>query len=304
MRIALTFLASILYLAASFPAVAYTNESCRKYIQKYASLAIEQRNKYRIPASITLAQGIMESGAGQSDLARKSNNHFGIKCHPNWKGGRVYHDDDNKGECFRKYRKVEDSYEDHSRFLERPRYASLFKYKVTDYKGWAHGLQSCGYATDKAYAVKLIKLIEEYDLHQFDKGKNLNQSLSRRARKDAFENLLQYKHTILKNNGLPYVHPLADDDFERIAADLGLKAKTLQKYNEVPPSYTLKTDDFVYLKKKKGKAAKPNRTHTVKQGESMHSISQTYGIRLKNLYKQNRKDNDYVPQEGDVLKLR
>jgi LysM repeat protein len=303
MKISLRFLASALYLATSLQVGAYTNEACRKYIQKYAALAIEQRNKYRIPASVTLAQGIMESGAGQSELARKSNNHFGIKCHPDWKGGRVYHDDDRKGECFRKYRKVEESYEDHSRFLERPRYAPLFKHKVTDYKGWARGLQDCGYATDKAYAAKLIKLIEEYDLHQFDKGKNLKQSLSRKARRHASDSPSRYRHTILQNNGVPYVHPLPNDDFERIAADLSIKAKTLRKYNEVPSSYTLKPDDFVYLKKKKGKAAKSNRTHTVKSGESMYSISQTYAIRLKTLYKVNHKNHDYIPSEGDILSL-
>jgi LysM repeat protein len=295
----------ISFLSLAVSAKSYTNEACRKYIQKYAALAIEQRNKYRIPASIILAQGIMESGAGLSDLARKSNNHFGIKCHQDWRGGRVFHDDDHKGECFRKYKKVEDSYEDHSRFLEgRPRYESLFKHKLTDYKKWAHGLQSCGYATDRAYASKLIKIIENYDLHQFDKGKNIKQALSHKSRSHFPEKIPQYKHVILKNNNLPYVRSLPNDDFEKIAADLGINAKALRKYNEVPSSYSLKTDDFVYLKKKKGKAAKRIYTHTIKAGDSMHAISQTYGIRLKRLYKLNRKTFDYVPQEGDTLKLR
>ncbi|MDR3129056.1 MAG: glucosaminidase domain-containing protein [Tannerellaceae bacterium] len=304
MKIRVRLFVIILFSSLTSPAGSSTNEACRKYIQKYAALAIEQRNKYRIPASITLAQGIMESGAGLSELARKSNNHFGIKCHQDWRGGRIFHDDDRKGECFRKYKKVEDSYEDHSRFLERPRYTSLFKYKLTDYKRWAHGLQSCGYATDKAYASKLIKIIEDYDLHQFDKGKYLKQSLSRKSHKHISAKIPQHKHIILENNHVPYVRPLPNDDFERIAADLGIKAKTLWKYNEVSPSYSLKADDFVYLKKKKGKAAKRIYTHIIKEGDSMHSISQTYGIRLKRLYKLNHKKPDYVPQEGDVLKLR
>ena len=127
-------------------------------------------HKYDIPASITLAQGILESGNGRSQLASKSNNHFGIKCHVGWKGAKVYHDDDEKGECFRKYKYVETSYKDHSEFLSgRRRYASLFKLRKSDYKGWAKGLKKAGYATDKKYPKKLIKIIEEYKLYEFDK---------------------------------------------------------------------------------------------------------------------------------------
>ncbi len=141
-----------------------------KYIEKYAPLAVSEMYRSGVPASITLAQGMLESGNGQSELARKSNNHFGIKCHNNWKGGRVYHDDDAKGECFRKYSDPSDSYRDHSDFLRyRDRYKFLFDYRVTDYKSWAHGLKKAGYATDPAYPKKLIKLIEEYDLHKYDK---------------------------------------------------------------------------------------------------------------------------------------
>lgn len=154
--------------------------SYQKYISKYSDLAIQHQKKYRIPASITLAQGLLESGAGQSDLARRSNNHFGIKCHSDWRGGRVYHDDDLRGECFRKYKRVEDSYDDHSRFLaERSRYERLFKLNIKDYKGWAKGLQKCGYATDRAYANKLIKVIEDYELYRFDSGKRKRRPLPR-----------------------------------------------------------------------------------------------------------------------------
>jgi flagellum-specific peptidoglycan hydrolase FlgJ len=146
------------------------NKYTLQYIKKYAPLAVLEMHKYDIPASITLAQGILESGNGRSQLASKSNNHFGIKCHTGWKGAKVYHDDDEKGECFRKYKYVETSYKDHSEFLSgRRRYASLFKLRKSDYKGWAKGLKKAGYATDKKYPKKLIKIIEEYKLYEFDK---------------------------------------------------------------------------------------------------------------------------------------
>ena len=150
------------------------NKSLNKHtlqsIKKNAPLAVLEMHKYNIPASVTLAQGILESGNGRSQLASKSNNHFGIKCHTGWKGAKVYHDDDEKGECFRKYKYVQSSYKDHSEFLSgRRRYASLFKLRKSDYKGWAKGLKKAGYATDKKYPKKLIKIIEEYKLYEFDK---------------------------------------------------------------------------------------------------------------------------------------
>ena len=146
------------------------NKYSLQYIKKYAPIAVSEMHKYKVPASITLAQGILESGNGRSQLASKSNNHFGIKCHTGWKGAKVYHDDDEKGECFRKYKYVESSYEDHSQFLSgRRRYASLFALRKTDYKGWSKGLKKAGYATDKNYPKKLIKIIETYELHEFDK---------------------------------------------------------------------------------------------------------------------------------------
>ena len=146
------------------------NKYTLQYIKKYAPLAVLEMHKYDIPASITLAQGILESGNGRSQLASKSNNHFGIKCHTGWKGAKVFHDDDEKGECFRKYKYVQSSYKDHSEFLSgRRRYASLFKLRKSDYKGWAKGLKKAGYATDKKYPKKLIKIIEEYKLYEFDK---------------------------------------------------------------------------------------------------------------------------------------
>lgn len=274
--------------------------SYEKYIKTYSDLAVQHQKKYKIPASITLAQGLLESGAGQSSLARKSNNHFGIKCHSDWRGGRVYHNDDLRGECFRKYKRVEDSYEDHAKFLQRSRYDRLFQLKITDYKGWARGLQKCGYATDRAYANKLIKVIEDYELYRYDSGKV--QKLSRRERENLKFPKLNY--TIYKTFGLLYVYAKENDSFDQIAQNLDFKVKDLKKFNEVPEDFPLQKGDIVYLEKKKKKADKPNYDHVVQIGESMHSIAQKYGMQIKSLYKMNKKDKDYIPEEGDVLKLR
>ena len=274
--------------------------SYEKYIKTNSPRAKEQQKNYKIPASITLAQGLLESGSGQSDLARRSNNHFGIKCHSDWRGGRVYHDDDLRGECFRKYKRVEDSYEDHSKFLKRSRYDRLFQLKITDYKGWARGLQKCGYATDRAYANKLIKVIEDYELYRYDTGKV--HKLTRQEKKK-----LKYptvKYTIYRTYGLLYVYAKENDSFDQIAQNLDFPVKDLKKFNEVPEDFPLQKGDIVYIEKKKKKADKPNYDHVVQVGESMHSIAQKYGIQIKSLYKMNKKDKDYVPEEGDVLKLR
>lgn len=275
--------------------------SYEAYISKYSDLAIEHQKKYKIPASITLSQGLLESGAGQSSLARQSNNHFGIKCHSDWRGGRVYHDDDLRGECFRKYAHVEDSYTDHSKFIAfRPRYSVLFDLDLKDYKGWAKGLQQCGYATDRAYANKLIKVIEDYELYRFDSHKGTRKQETPQQNKNASAELMP----IYKTHGLIYVIARANDSFESIAQNLGFKEKELRKYNEVPEEFPLQPGDIVYLEKKKKKADKPYYDHVVQIGESMHSISQHYGVRLKSLYKLNKKDMEYIPAEGDVLKLR
>ena len=161
-------LISTCILLFSFVFVKAQNKT-EKYIARYSSIAIEEMNRYNIPASITLAQGILESGNGESRLATEGKNHFGIKCHKNWSGETILVDDDKKGECFRKYSKVIDSYRDHSLFLtERERYAFLFKYKRTDYKKWAKGLKKAGYATNPKYPTLLVDLIENYNLNRFD----------------------------------------------------------------------------------------------------------------------------------------
>jgi len=277
------------------------NKAYEEYAKTYAPLAIDHMKRYKIPASIKLGQGILESGAGMGDLARRSNNHFGIKCH-DWKGPSVKANDDRPNECFRKYQKVDESYEDHSKFLaDKSRYRFLFDLDITDYKGWARGLQKAGYATDKAYANKLIKIIEDYELYKHDKKSNWKNS-QKEAENTA--NIILNRHTPYKTHNLVYVIAEENDTYEAIAAEFKFKAKDLYKYNEVPEGFPIQKGDLIYFQKKKKKADKPYYEHVVKIGESMHSISQLYGIRVKDLYKRNKQDFEYVPTEGDVLKLR
>lgn len=269
-----------------------------RYIKQYGPLASEHQKKYKIPASITLAQGLLESGAGKGRLAREANNHFGIKCH-DWKGKKIYHDDDRRDDCFRKYSHAEDSYHDHSLFLTgRERYAPLFRLSATDYRGWAKGLQKCGYATDKSYANKLIKLIEDYELYKYDQ-----KQFVRPSKESGFPSWYQ-PHQVYRMDNLLYVIARDNDTFDLIARELDFSARKLRSYNEVPRDYPLSKGDVVYLKKKNKKGPTEKRYHTVEVGESIHSISQLYGIRMKNLYKLNGKTNTYTPQEGDLLRLR
>ncbi|MDR1526624.1 MAG: glucosaminidase domain-containing protein [Dysgonamonadaceae bacterium] len=264
-----------------------------EYIRVYKGLAVNHMIRYKIPASITLAQGLLESGAGKGNLARDDNNHFGIKCHSDWKGKRVYRADDKPNDCFRSYNKVEDSYEDHSLFLLRPRYARLFDLDIRDYAAWAGGLQHCGYATDKYYANKLIKLIEDYELYRYDAQGQSNRPVS-----------VPLRRSIYTDHGLLYVLAETNDSYARIAGDTGFKVSHLAKWNEAPEDFPLRPGDIVYLEKKHKKAVKPYFEHIVRVGESMHSISQQYGMQVKRLYKLNKKDFDYVPEEGNVLRLR
>ncbi len=294
-KVCILFVAAVLFIFPSSSVGQKKNPNYEKYISQYSNLAMQHQKKYGIPASITLAQGILESGAGLSSFVKESNNHFGIKCHSDWSGKKIYRDDDRPHECFRKYSKAEDSFEDHSEFLQRSRYARLYDLKITDYKGWAKGLQQCGYATDKAYANKLIKLIETYELYRYDTNKKVGKGKFTRP---------QAYRDIYKTHGLIYVLAKENDSFEDIAYDLDFKVKNLIKYNEVPEDFPLDKGDIVYLEKKKKKADKPYYEHTVQIGESMHSISQMYGLQLSRLYKMNKKDGEYVPEEGDILRLR
>ena len=206
------------------------NKYSLQYIKRYAPIAVSEMHKYNVPASITLAQGILESGNGRSQLASKSNNHFGIKCHTGWKGAKVYHDDDEKGECFRKYKYVESSYEDHSQFLSgRRRYASLFKLKKTDYKGWSKGLKKAGYATDKNYPKKLIKIIETYELYEFDK---IREKDLKRVKKETTKNQRKSK-VKTKKRAVKYYQVKKGDTLYSIAKKYETTVANLKKINDL-----------------------------------------------------------------------
>ena len=320
-----------------------------KYIERFASLAVEEMYRSGVPASITLAQGLLESRYGLSDLAAKGNNHFGIKCHNNWQGGRMYHDDDAKGECFRKYDSPEQSYRDHSDFLRyRDRYKFLFDYKITDYKAWAHGLKKAGYATDPKYPAKLIQLIEEYELHQYDrkpasfakadrKAKRAEEKQSKakkstktpKAPKEEVEipeelpkspNEIEQVEALTEDqrqdfhfritrevyvrNGVPFVKSAEGETYADIAASNNLFVREILKFNDLDASASLAPGTEVYLKQKKNQAVKGLDKHVVESGESMRSIAQRYGVRLKSLYKLNDMSDYDVPREGDIIKLR
>ena len=271
------------------------NKQYEEYIKKYRDIAVEEMKKYHIPASITLAQGLLESGAGQSTLARKSNNHFGIKCGSDWKGKSVRHDDDERNECFRAYKHPKQSYEDHSKFLvSRSRYASLFKLKITDYKGWARGLKKAGYATNPRYAEQLIGIIELYDLDKYDKKGGL---------KWMKENPNPHQPYIA--NGLVYIVVRSGDTWKSISKEFDISRKKLRKYNDLYKGYELKAGDILYLEKKNRRADKEHIVHVLRAGESMYSISQKYGIRLSRLYKLNKMSEDEpTPEVGTILRLR
>lgn len=294
-----------LLLSASLSISAQTsrNADYERYIELYKDIAIEQMQKHRIPASITLAQGLFESGAGKSQLARYSNNHFGIKCH-GWTGRKTYHDDDARGECFRVYDNARQSYEDHSRFLVAgSRYRSLFQLKTTDYVGWARGLKKAGYATNPLYADKLIDIIERYELNKYDRAKKYDKYKVQHTSHATKNNDLHVLYTFNSNY---YIIARQGDTFRSLGEETGISYKRLAKFNERDANEVLAKGDIIYLKKKQKKAPKEfaGRPHIVKNGESMYLISQQYGIRLESLYKLNRLSPDYQIRVGDVLWVR
>ncbi|MDO9152394.1 MAG: glucosaminidase domain-containing protein [Paludibacter sp.] len=285
------------------------NKTYQNYIEKYYSLALKQQSEFGIPASIILAQGLLESSAGQSWLALNSNNHFGIKC-AEWQGKRVYKEDDTKNDCFRKYDKVIDSYEDHSLFIKnRNWYNSLFELEKTDYQGWAYGLKKAGYATDPTYAYKLISLIENYNLHQYDliqkKADIITASNKETQEQKSMGsiNAVIY-HKIFKNNGIRYVVAVIDDTHGSIADEFNMDEDRLRGFNDVMPDTQLSAGSKVYLQTKKRIAAKQYPLHVVRDGESMYSISQDYGVQLESLYKLNNMPYTQSAKVAQVLKLR
>ena len=297
------FITTALFLTLNSFGQMRWNQAYQQYIDQYKDIAIEQMQRHHIPASITLAQGLFESGAGRSELAVYGNNHFGIKCN-GWSGRRVYHDDDERNECFRAYDSAFESYEDHSRFLTgSKRYASLFNLKVTDYKGWARGLKSAGYATNPQYANKLIELIQLYKLYQYDSAKDYDKFMAEHTKDHAVSGSL---HAIKSFNKNYYLITRRGDSFKSLADEVGISYKKLAKYNERDRRDQLDEGEIIWLKKKQKKAPKDykDRLHYVRSGESMYSIAQKYGIRMKNLYKMNHLSPDHQIRVGEGLRLR
>ncbi len=303
----------ILFATAIFSVCVHaqsTNSAYQSYIEKYAKMAVEQMRKHRIPASITLAQGLLESGAGRSTLAVKANNHFGIKTGGSWTGPYVLRDDDRPNERFRKYGSVKESYEDHSLFLLKPRYASLFDHSITDYRAWAKGLKACGYATSPTYAESLIRIIETYRLYEYDGSKGGGSDVHTGNRQmdkiiAAGDANFFATHSLAENNKNYYIRILPGDDLYTIANETGIKIKKLRKYNEIPDGVNPRVGSVLYLKKKRSKAdsAFKHHPHIVTEGQSLYDIAQMYGMTLKGLYKLNKLPSDYMPQVGDQLRI-
>ncbi len=296
------FILSLLMSAATIVCAQRTNQAYWTYIDTYKNLAIEQMQKYRIPASITLAQGLLESAAGRSTLATEANNHFGIKV-GNWSGPYVLRNDDAPNEKFRKYKSARESYEDHSRFLQGRRYQALFQLDITDYKGWAHGLKKAGYATNPVYAESLIHIIEMYNLQQFDRKqtKTTRETLKLPAN-DFFD-----RHTVYKNNKNYFIIVEVGDDMATISRQTGVSLRKLYSYNDLPRDYAPTQGDILYLQKKRKQASKEFKhypIHIVERNQSIFDVAQLYGIRLKNLYELNQLGPEYVPQVGDILRIR
>lgn len=283
--------------------ISQARDDYERYVLTYYPIAVEQMTRHNIPASITLAQGLLESGAGKSKLSHSSNNHFGIKADKNWTGKRTSSLDNGKLCYFRKYDNVRDSYEDHSSFLvNRQRYASLFKLKKTDYKGWAKGLKKAGYAEDPAYPTKLISLIERYELYRYDSYTMKDIKKSSGVALETHEE--KYSRTIYKANGLLYIIGDTGDTFKSLSKEFGTSQSKLIKYNDLYKGYNIKAGDIIYLEKKNSKTDKQYPTHTVNAGESMHYISQKYGIKLDKLYKNNPEYIEKSIKSGDIIRLR
>ena len=301
----------------------YNKTDIRNYISTYSHVARVKMQEHKIPASITLAQGILESAAGMSELAVNANNHFGIKCHKSWAGATYHKDDDKKNECFRKYDSPFESFEDHSQFLKASRYAELFNLEITDYKGWAHGLKKAGYATEPQYAQRLIRIIEEYDLAQYDqpdfpsspsnnsdnnnytakpesKPERESKPVETRVIRENFNGFTPVKYdytlrTVYMNNGAYFVVAKQGDTFYDIAVDVQLSVAELRRYNDVPnKKYEPYEGEMIYLQQKKVYAEIGH--HILKYNETLRSVAQRYGCRLSTIYKL----NNIEKSEGNV----
>jgi hypothetical protein len=326
MRVKISIL--IFVLAGLFSFEIYSQKTTpEQYVEKYKYIAIKEMHDYKIPASITLAQGILESASGNSELAKNANNHFGIKCHKDWEGERYYYDDDEKDECFRVYTNPEESFKDHSIFLQKDRYKKLFTFDITDYKKWAKELKNAGYATDPHYPKRLIDLIERYGLDKYDKitEKQLEKMLKENdidlnvdeeveiveeETEKIEKEILDPESTeigidqreIKYNNRIKYIIAKKDDNVESLSEELDIWKWQIHKYNELGKNQKIEEGMIVYLQPKRWKAEE--KFHTVKEGETAWDVSQKYGIKLKWLYKRNRMQAGEKIEAGDKLWLR
>ncbi|MEZ5001720.1 MAG: LysM peptidoglycan-binding domain-containing protein [Chitinophagales bacterium] len=313
----------MLLIVSSLLAFAQKEYTVEEYIDMYKKIAIKEMEISGIPASITLAQGILESRFGNSTLAVNGNNHFGIKCHTEWTGKKMYHDDDSKGECFRVYKHAEDSFDDHTVFLQtRSRYSFLFDYSSTDYKNWAHGLKKAGYATNPRYAYILIDLIERHQLYLYDSddrnifaGKKHNErdksSVSVNSQRDykAADNTVYSKDQMDNNssiqvfsyNRIKTIKVGKLDDIRSISTRTEIPINRLYKYNDLKAGDALVPGQFIYLQPKRGKAG--HRTHVVTTGQTLWDISQLYGVKLDKLYDRNLLRIGEEPAAGQTIFL-
>ena len=271
-----------------------------EYIEKYKDDAIKEMYLHKVPACITLAQGMLESGNGNGTLCKNANNHFGIKCHNEWSGETYTMDDGAKNECFRKYENALDSYSDHSMFLfSRSRYSSLFELKIIDYKGWCYGLKEAGYATDPKYPERLINLIEKYNLQNLNNtGEIPKQNFPPR---DIIEPNLAIRQ-IYRFNHIQFIITKENDSFYKIAQDFKLELNDILSYNDLSKTDKLVFGQKIYIQKKRRKALEPY--HVVEKNETLRSISQLHGIRLSMLCKKNKLKPEDKLKVGDVLFLR
>lgn len=295
------------------------------YIESYKDLAVSEMKRTGVPASITLAQGMIESGMGTGTIAVEANNHFGIKCHDNWDGPVFRHTDDRRNECFRKYNNPAESYHDHSDFLRQtPRYKFLFDLSVTDYKGWARGLKKAGYATNPDYANMVIEKIEQYGLYKYDNSiaavsdsgngeRNESKAVLKIDNPETGSNeainggVIAFRalpERVQENNRIQYIIVNERDTRDKIEKELNLLRWELPKYNEIEDDFTITPGQILYLQPKRDKAEPGKETHTVKEGETMYQISQIYGVKIKKLYILNRMDEGTQPASGQKVWLR
>lgn len=298
---------TILFCTAAFLGHAQSSQAVRDYIEKYKSIAIEEMLRTGVPASITLAQGIHESGAGTSVLVRKSNNHFGIKCKGEWQGEKVYHDDDAAGECFRKYNDPMDSYRDHSDFLKkRSPYVSLFSLDPTDYEAWAHGLKKAGYATNPRYAPILIKIIEDYKLQEYSllalgRRQQTNDVVSKPSNNEQ-RTTTSYPTGVFRINNTRVVYITKGTSYLTVAEEYRIALPRLFEFNDMQPADEATQDELIFLARKRKEGA--TETHVVQPGETLRSIAQTEGIRLESLIAYNYLREGVQPPAGRSLYLR